>query len=158
MDSSERSGVDLYALSQGFKLLETFSQGDPQPVQSISPIALAYIGDAVFELYVRMQLLWPPQRIQQFHQQVVSQVKAEQQATYLEQLVPHLNEAEANLVRRGRNATSKPPRRLSAKVYRQATAFETLVGYLYITNQERLGELLNQLTISPQIQAAADGN
>ena len=89
---------------------------------------------------------------------MVRQVKAEQQATYLEQLVPHLNEAEANLVRRGRNATSKPPRRLSAKVYRQATAFETLVGNLYITNQERLGELLNQLTISPQIQAAADGN
>ena len=118
-------------------------------VQSISPIALAYIGDAVFELYVRMQFVWPPQRIQAFHQQVVSHVKAEQQADYLLQLMPQLNEPEADIVRRGRNATSKAPRRLSAKVYRQATAFETLVGYLYITNQERLFELLNGLQLSP---------
>lgn len=124
----------------------------PQKVQSISPVALAYVGDAVFELYVRMQFLWPPQRIQTFHQRVVSQVKAEQQADYLEQLVPHLNDAEADVVRRGRNATSKSPRRLSAKIYRQATAFETLVGYLHITNQARLYELLRKLNITSEIQ------
>ena len=40
-----------------------------QQVQSISPVALAYIGDAVFELYVRLKFLWPPQRIQAFHHQ-----------------------------------------------------------------------------------------
>lgn len=123
-----------------------FSQ--PLPVQSVSPVALAYIGDAVFELYVRMQFVGQPQRIQAFHQQVVSHVKAEQQANYLVQLMPLLHEPEADVVRRGRNATSKAPRRLSAKVYRQATAFETLVGYLYITNQERLFELLSGLNIS----------
>lgn len=124
-----------------------------QHVQSISPVALAYIGDAVFELYVRMRFLWPPQRIQTFHQQVVGHVKAEQQADYLVQILPHLNDAEADIVRRGRNATSKSPRRLSAKVYRQATAFETLVGYLYITNQERLFELLQGLNITQAPQA-----
>ena len=121
----------------------------PQHVQSVSPVALAYIGDAVFELYVRMHFLWPPQRIQAFHQCVVSQVKAEQQADYLGQLMPHLSEAEADVVRRGRNATSKSPRRLSAQIYRQATAFEALIGYLYITNQSRLCELLNKLIIAP---------
>lgn len=119
-----------------------------QRVQSLPPVALAYIGDAVFELYVRMHFVWPPQRIQAFHQQVVSHVKAEQQADYLAQLLPLLNEPEADIVRRGRNATSKSPRRLSAKVYRQATAFETLVGYLYITDQKRLFELLSGLSIS----------
>ena len=119
----------------------------PQQIQSISPVALAYIGDAVFELYIRMRFLWPPQRIQQFHHQVVSQVKAEQQADYLRQLLPHLDEVEADIVRRGRNATSKSPKRLSAKVYRQATAFETLIGYLYITNRSRLIDLLSSLTI-----------
>ena len=123
----------------------------PQNMQSVSPVALAYIGDAVFELYVRLHFLWPPQRIQAFHQQVVSQVKAEQQADFLVQLIPHLDETEADIVRRGRNATSKSPRRLSAKVYRQATAFETLGGYLYITDQERLFELLHRLTISPSV-------
>ncbi|MEM9976188.1 MAG: ribonuclease III domain-containing protein [Cyanobacteria bacterium P01_D01_bin.2] len=129
----------------------TPSRLQTQNIQSISPVALAYIGDAVFELYVRLQFLWPPQRIQAFHQQVVGQVKAEQQADFLVQLIPHLNEAEADIVRRGRNATSKSPRRLSAKIYRQATAFETLVGYLYITNQDRLFELLHRLTISPLV-------
>ncbi|MEM7796578.1 MAG: ribonuclease III domain-containing protein [Cyanobacteria bacterium P01_C01_bin.118] len=118
------------------------------PVQSVPPVALAYIGDAVFELYVRMQFVWPPQRIQAFHQQVVNHVKAEQQADYLVQLIPQLQEPEADIVRRGRNATSKAPRRLSAKIYRQATAFETLIGYLYITNQARLFELLSGLNIS----------
>ncbi|ESA36618.1 ribonuclease iii [Leptolyngbya sp. Heron Island J] len=138
-------GVRLPAPSQ---LPEVVSpdQLQPQQVQSISPVALAYIGDAVFELYVRMQFLWPPQRIQVFHQQVVSQVKAEQQADYLKELLPHLNDAEADVVRRGRNATSKSPRRLSAKIYRQATAFETLVGYLYITDQARLHELLTMIS------------
>ncbi len=119
-----------------------------QTVQSISPVALAYIGDAVFELYVRMQFLWPPQRIQTFHQQVVSRVKAEQQADYLEKIIPDLNDVETDVVRRGRNATSKSPRRLSAKIYRQATAFETLIGYLYITNQTRLYELLKKLSVT----------
>ncbi|MEM8610560.1 MAG: ribonuclease III domain-containing protein [Cyanobacteria bacterium P01_H01_bin.105] len=121
----------------------------PQQVASISPVALAYIGDAVFELYVRMRFLWPAQRIQGFHQQVVGQVKAEQQADYLDQLMPYLKDAELDIVRRGRNATSKAPRRLSAKIYRQATAFETLIGYLYITNQSRLSELLTELAIVP---------
>ena len=126
------------------------NQLQPQQVQSISPVALAYIGDAVFELYVRLQLLWPPQRIHVFHQQVVNQVKAEQQANYLEELMPHLSDAEADVVRRGRNATSKSPRRLSAKIYRQATAFETLVGYLYITDQTRLQELLTMLNVTAE--------
>ena len=64
--------------------------------------------------------------------------------------MPHLSDAEADVVRRGRNATSKSPRRLSAKIYRQATAFETLVGYLYITDQTRLQELLTMLNVTAE--------
>ena len=141
---SHNSADSPWSLQSDMFSLESIKH---QQIQAISPVALAYIGDAVFELYVRMRFLWPPQRIQQFHHQVVGQVKAEQQAKYLLQLLPHLDEAEADMVRRGRNATSKSPKRLSAKIYRQATAFETLVGYLYITNQGRLLELLSSLTI-----------
>ncbi len=150
MDNSE-AGIQLPPPTQ---LPEAFFPVhlQPQHVQSVSPVALAYIGDAVFELYIRMKFLWPPQRIQQFHQQVVSQVKAEQQADFLNQLIPRLNTAEADVVRRGRNATAKSPKRLSAKIYRQATAFEALIGYLYITNQSRLFELLNSLTVAPSTQ------
>lgn len=151
MDS--RDGADTQLPDPG-QLFEAFSLGrlQPQHVQSISPVAFAYIGDAVFELYIRMKFLWPAQRIQGFHQQVVHHVKAEQQADYLGQLMPHLNDLEADIVRRGRNATSKAPRRLSAKIYRQATAFETLIGYLYITDQGRLCELLNKLTLASMTQ------
>lgn len=149
MDSPDgRSNIDV-RLPAPSQLSEIFSPGylQPQQIDSIPPVALAYIGDAVFELYVRLQFLWPSQRIKLFHQQVVDQVKAEQQADYLELLAPHLDDIEADIVRRGRNATSKSPRRLSAKIYRQATAFETLVGYLYITNQPRLYELLKKLAV-----------
>lgn len=142
------SGRSLVSIAMPDDLLAKAFSSQQLTVESLSPVALAYIGDAVFELYVRMQFVWPPQRIQAFHQQVVSHVKAEQQADYLVQLMPNLHETEADIVRRGRNASSKAPRRLSAKVYRQATAFETLVGYLYITNQERLFELLNGLNIA----------
>ncbi|MBE9065355.1 Mini-ribonuclease 3 [Leptolyngbya cf. ectocarpi LEGE 11479] len=149
INSGDATGVQWSAeqISQAFSL----GHLQVQSIEAVSPISLAYIGDAVFELYIRMKFLWPPQRIQQFHQQVVSQVKAEQQADYLSQLMSYLEPAEADIVRRGRNATSKSPKRLSAKIYRQATAFETLVGYLYITNQSRLLELLNRLAISPSI-------
>ncbi len=156
MDNCEQTGmaqVPMQQMPMQLPDMLALSHLKPHQVQSVSPIAMAYIGDAVFELYIRLQFLWPPQRIQAFHQQVVSQVKAEQQADFLDQLMPHLDEAETDIVRRGRNATSKAPRRLSAKIYRQATAFEALVGYLYITNQDRLFELLPRLTISPSIQS-----
>ncbi|MDV3353695.1 Mini-ribonuclease 3 [Leptolyngbyaceae cyanobacterium CCMR0082] len=154
MDSHDGANDIKVPLPTSSQLTEIFSPGalQFQQVQSVPPIALAYIGDAVFELYVRMQFLWPPQRIQMFHQQVVSQVKAEQQAAYLEQLTPHLRDVEADIVRRGRNATSKAPRRLSAKIYRQSTAFEALVGYLYITDQPRLCELLKNLSVTSTLQ------
>jgi ribonuclease III family protein len=121
--------------------LNTTRSPDLSP-QSLSPIALAYIGDAVYELYVRSHLLWPPQRIQTYHQAVVAQVRAEQQAQYLAQLTPYLTENEADIVRRGRNASVKRHRRVNADIYQQATSFETLVGYLYLSDQARLLELL----------------
>ncbi|MEO0458236.1 MAG: ribonuclease III domain-containing protein [Cyanobacteria bacterium P01_A01_bin.114] len=118
-------------------------------VKSLSPIALAYVGDAVYELYIRTQLLWPPQRPQAYHNAVVGQVRAEQQAAYLGQLQPFLSELEQDMVRRGRNAAPKRQRRVNADLYQQATSFETLIGYLYLTDQPRLFELLGQLGITP---------
>ncbi|NEP16965.1 MAG: Mini-ribonuclease 3 [Leptolyngbya sp. SIO4C1] len=119
----------------------------PKQVQSLSPTALAYVGDAVYELYIRTQFLWPPQRLQRYHSAVVSQVRAEQQADYLAQLSPQLTAAEQEMVRRGRNAAPRRQRRVSADVYQQATSFEALVGYLYLTNQPRLLELLSLLAL-----------
>lgn len=116
-----------------------------QQVQQLPPAALAYLGDAVYELYVRSQCLLPPKRLQTYHHQVVERVRAEGQARDLRSLEAHLTVAECDLVRRGRNAAFGRPKRVSAQTYQQATGLEMLVGYLYLTDPQRLSELLAQL-------------
>ena len=121
----------------------------PSQVPQLSPAALAYLGDAVYELYVRTEFLLPPKRAHVYHQQVVAQVRAEAQSGHLQLLSTYLTSAELDVVRRGRNATNGRPRRLDPEVYQQATSFETLIGYLYITNPQRLSELLALLHLDP---------
>jgi ribonuclease III family protein len=111
-------------------------------ISQISPAALAYLGDAVYELYVRSQYLFPPKRSQVYHQQVVERVRAETQSNYLQLLLSHLTPAELDIVRRGRNSARGTPRRLSPEVYQQATGLEALVGYLHLTDPARLQTLL----------------
>ncbi|EDX87046.1 hypothetical protein S7335_4753 [Synechococcus sp. PCC 7335] len=115
-------------------------------LNTISPISLAYIGDAVFELYVRSRLLIPAQRIRDYHHQVVTQVKAEQQSHFVDLLSPVLTDAEKDIVRRGRNATTGKSRRARGQDYQKATGLESLIGFLYLTDQPRLISLLNQLS------------
>jgi ribonuclease-3 family protein len=117
-------------------------------LRELSPLALAYVGDAVYELFIRGHYLYPPQRLQAYHQQVVSQVRAEQQAHHLDSLRPHLTPDEADVLRRGRNATPSRRQRASAAIYQQATSLETLVGYLYLTNPQRLDELFDHLDLA----------
>ncbi|MEM9212838.1 MAG: ribonuclease III domain-containing protein [Cyanobacteria bacterium P01_F01_bin.150] len=120
----------------------------PQEVYQLSPVALAYLGDSVYELYVRGHYLFPARRIHDYHSQVVNAVRAERQAHYLEHcLLSHLTDDELDVVRRGRNASSRPSRKMSAKIYQQSTSFEALLGYLYLTNPDRLWSLLALLPI-----------
>ncbi|BAY32800.1 ribonuclease III [Nostoc carneum NIES-2107] len=116
-------------------------------VQQISPAALAYLGDAIYELYVRMFYLMPLQRPDTYHRLVVAQVRAEQQALHLRSLIPHLKEIELDIVRRGRNAATGRSKRVDPEIYQQATSLETLIGYLYLTDFPRLTELLQTLEI-----------
>ncbi|MEM6612637.1 MAG: ribonuclease III domain-containing protein [Cyanobacteria bacterium P01_C01_bin.72] len=114
-------------------------------IERLSPIALAYIGDAVFELYVRTKFLLPPKRMASYHSQVVTQVRAESQAIHLSSLLPSLTDEEKEILRRGRNACATKPRRLDRQTYQQATGLEALIGYLHLTNPQRLHELLAKL-------------
>lgn len=116
-------------------------------INTIAPVSLAYIGDAVFELYVRSRLLIPAKKIRDYHDQVVSRVKAEQQAQYVDMLMPHFTEAEKDILRRGRNATSGRHRRAAAQSYQKATGFEALIGFLYLSDQARLLNLLGCLNL-----------
>jgi ribonuclease III family protein len=119
-------------------------------IQQLSPASLAYLGDAVYELYIRTWYLLPPKRLCDYHQQVVAQVRAESQAKILRSLEPHLNAPEIEILRRGRNATTGNPRRLDPKIYQQATSLETLIGYLYLTDPQRLIQLLAHLDLDPR--------
>jgi ribonuclease III family protein len=118
-------------------------------IQQLSPAALAYLGDTVYELYVRRMLLFPPKRSQDYHAQVVKQVRAETQATHLQSLLPYLTPTEQDWVRRGRNAATNKRRLLDPEIYQQASGLETLVGYLYLSNTQRLVDLLTLLSLNP---------
>ncbi|MGI0489660.1 Mini-ribonuclease 3 [Pantanalinema rosaneae CENA516] len=121
------------------------------PLQQLSPAALAYLGDAVYELYIRQYYLVPPKRIQTYHNQVVAQVRAEQQAIHLRSLLPHLTTTELDILRRGRNAATGKPKRVDSETYQQATSLETLIGYLYLTDPQRLMVLLTQLELNADL-------
>ena len=121
-------------------------------LQQISPTALAYLGDAVYELYVRSRYLLPPKRSQTYHRLVVAQVRAETQAHHLRSLTPHLNNTELEIVRRGRNGAGKRPRRnVDPEIYQQATSLEALIGYLYLTDSQRLTQLLQELKLEQNL-------
>ncbi|QLE55044.1 Mini-ribonuclease 3 [Nostoc sp. TCL26-01] len=119
-------------------------------VQQISPAALAYLGDAIYELYVRISYLLPIQRLEAYHRLVVGQVRAETQALHLRSLTPYLKASELEIVRRGRNAATGRPRRVDPEIYQQATSLETLIGYLYLTDFPRLTELLAKIHLEKE--------
>lgn len=116
-------------------------------MQQVPPAALAYLGDAVYELYIRRWYLLPPKRLQSYHGQVVAQVRAERQAEHLRSLMPSLTASELELVKRGRNAATGHPKRVDPSIYQQATSLETLIGYLYLADPQRLEQLLAQLVL-----------
>lgn len=116
----------------------------------MSPQSLAYLGDAVYELWMRTVFFAPPKRISVYHEQVVSQVKAESQADCLNYLYPYLTTQEREIVRRGRNAATHKPKRLSLEIYQQATGLETLIGYLYLQDPIRLTELFDKIALKDQ--------
>lgn len=136
---------DFYGMTlNAEQLLPKLSQSQ---LQQLSPTALAYLGDAVYELYIRRYYLLPPQRVENYHRLVVAQVRAEKQAKMLNLLNPYLNNNELEIVRRGRNAATGRPKRVDPHTYQQASSLETLIGYLYLTNTERLSELLQKLLL-----------
>ena len=118
----------------------------PEP-QLIHPVELAYIGDAVFSLYVRMRLLPVSSHVQVLHDLASRMVSAVMQAKAMDDLEEAgiLTEEEAQIARRGRNTKSTVPKSASVREYRQGTAFEALMGYLYLTDRkERLQDLMDR--------------
>lgn len=114
-------------------------------IKLLPPPVLAYIGDAAYELYVR---LWSAGcekgAIIKHHRRTVKHVKATTQATILKNLSEKLTEEERDIVRKGRNAkTGSVPKNTGVVEYRLATGFEALIGYLYLSGRrDRMEELI----------------
>ncbi len=116
-----------------------------QDPRLIHPVELAYIGDAVFSLYVRNRLLPVSHHVQVLHNLAARMVSAVMQAKAMDILEPDLSEEEQQIARRGRNTKSTVPKSATVREYRQGTAFEALLGYLYLTKQEeRLAEIMDR--------------
>ncbi len=122
-----------------------YPQGDPR---ELSGLVLAYIGDAVYELYVRLYLLeHGAGKVNRLHTEASALVKAASQSRFLQQLDNLLTEEERNVAKRGRNAKgSHVPKNAEVTDYRRSTGFEALLGYLFLLRQEeRIQELLQFL-------------
>ena len=105
----------------------------------------AYLGDAVWELWVREHTILSTQNSKDLHKITTDKVKMDYQAMLLHELEDILTEEEQDIARRGRNIPVPIGRRSNQSEYRQATAFETLIGWWHLNNKDRLRSILNIL-------------
>ena len=116
----------------------------PEEINMLSPLTWAYVGDCIYELYIRTDLVnktkLEPHKL---HIETIKYVKAKAQADILKRIEENLTEKELEIVRRGRNAENHHlPKNADPADYMYSTAFEGLIGYLYLTKQdERLKEI-----------------
>ena len=122
----------------------------------ISLRQLAHVGDAVFHLHVREKEVLRATSAKEMHKRTAGLVSYKGQAKALHKLTEHLSDREKDLVRRARNMKPAAYRRSEQALYRKATAFEALLGYLYLTDQPRLHHLLELMEASPTGKSGED--
>ena len=119
-----------------------------QEVELMSPLTWAYIGDAVYELFIRNKLINETNlKPHKLHIEAIKYVKAKSQAEKLNAIYEMLTDEEKDIVRRGRNVQNHHLQKNSnVQEYMYSTAFEALIGYLYLTKQNtRLKEILEKI-------------
>lgn len=125
-------------------LIEMEPAMSPEQARQMNPVTLAFIGDAVFELLVRRQLMRTGLTAAgRLHSAAVEYVRAGAQSADCERVLPRLTAEESDIFRRGRNSsTTHVPKNAAAAEYRRATALEALFGYLYLTGRyDRVQEI-----------------
>ncbi len=116
-----------------------------EEINLLSPLTWAYIGDCIYELYVRTNLVNTTKlKPHAMHLKAIEKVKAHSQEENLKKIYDMLTDEEKDIVRRGRNAKNHHvPKNSNVQEYSYATAFEALIGYLYLTKKnKRLKEIL----------------
>ena len=113
--------------------------------EQYSPLVLAQMGDAVYELYVRNMLISKANtQVDKLHKAAVKIVKAEAQCEAFRKIEDLLTEKEIAVFKRGRNTKSSVPKHSSVAEYRTATGLEALIGYIYLTgDKNRLDYIMN---------------
>lgn len=115
-----------------------------EEIELMSPLTWAYIGDAVYELFIRNKLINETNlKPHKLHIEAIKYVKAKSQAEKLNEIYETLTDEEKDIVRRGRNTQNHHlPKNSNVQEYMYSTAFEALIGYLYLTKQNvRLREI-----------------
>ena len=118
---------------------------DNLDVNMMNPLVWAYVGDSVYEIFIRMKLVNETKlNPHKLHIETIKYVKAKAQAETLNKIYDFLTDEEKDIVRRGRNAQAHHvPKNANLTDYKYATALEALIGYLYLTKKdERLQEIL----------------
>lgn len=127
-----------------FKLGDVISK---EKAKNLNPVVLAFVGDAVYSLFVREKLVFSSDyKTGELNKLSIKEVNACAQAKFVAEIQEILTEDEYDIYKRGRNA-KKPTKSKSATVkeYNASTGFEAVLGYLYVTgNYERLNFLLNK--------------
>ncbi|QCH28274.1 Mini-ribonuclease 3 [Clostridium tyrobutyricum] len=122
---------------------------DKKGVRNINPLVLAFIGDAVYEVFIRTYLVDKNRdmSVHKLHVKAIEFVKAHSQSELIKILYNELSEEEMYFFKRGRNAKSGTvPKNANVQEYRFATGFETLIGYLYLIEEtDRLDAILNNI-------------
>ncbi|KAF7814148.1 mini-ribonuclease 3 [Senna tora] len=124
-----------------------------KPRSVFNAASLAYVGDCIYELYARRHFLFPPLSIEEYNDRVMAVVRCEAQDAMLQKLLNSnfLSDQERDVLRWGKNIVSSKTRtkkRAGSAVYNRASSLETLVGYLYLTNVNRLEKLMRELGFS----------
>ena len=117
---------------------------EEKDVLLLNPLQLAYMGDTVWEFMVRSRLIRQKKNVRNMHRECVDAVNAGAQAQFLARIRDRLTETELNVYHRGRNAHPHhpSPRNQNPADYAEATGFEAVMGFLYLTGQEeRLREM-----------------
>ena len=118
-----------------------------QEVKLMNPLVWAYVGDCVYELYIRTFLVnTTKMKVHELHVKASTYVKASNQANLFKIIEDDLTEDEKDIARRARNTQNHHlPKNANPTDYMYATAFEGLIGYLYLTkNYKRLKEILQK--------------
>lgn len=143
-DNDNSSSPSHDYLTSFCELMSPVSSAQPDQMSASS---LAYLGDVVFEMFIRSRYVWPSRRMPQLQNTVVSLVNAEAQSKLLQKFVDNfkLTSAEQGVLARGRNAslTARKKGKGGESMYQDSTAFEALIGYTYISDKVRFNEMIS---------------